>query len=163
AARTAGVPIKSWLLAIHLRLIGELSGRDDVVSGLVVGGRPEGDGSDATLGLFLNTLPVNVELGTRSLAELAAEGWRRAHGVVWGVGRELMGHHRFPLAEIVRAGGAGPRFDHFFNWTHSPNGPADDGSRIVDSRGITVDVAFSLAVDAELDTDTGRLALTVQY
>ncbi|MEV0133983.1 amino acid adenylation domain-containing protein [Dactylosporangium sp. NPDC050688] len=155
AARTAGVPIKSWLLAIHLRLIGELSGRDDVVSGLVVGGRPEGDGSDATLGLFLNTLPVSVELGTRSLAELAAEVWR--------VERELMGHHRFPLAEIVRAGGAGPRFDHFFNWTHFPNGPADGGSRIVDSRGITVDVAFSLAVDAELDADTGRLALTVQY
>ncbi|MCW3814407.1 non-ribosomal peptide synthetase [Micromonospora sp. DR5-3] len=155
AARTAGVPIKSWLLAIHLRLIGELSGRDDVVSGLVVGGRPEGDGSDTTLGLFLNTLPVSVRLGTRSLAELAAEVWRAE--------RELMGHHRFPLAEIVRAGGAGPRFDHFFNWTHFPNGPTDGGSRIVDSRGITVDVAFSLAVDAELDADTGRLALTVQY
>ncbi|MFG2053061.1 amino acid adenylation domain-containing protein [Micromonospora sp. NPDC048930] len=155
AARTAGVPVKSWLLAVHLRLIGELSGRDEVVSGLVVGGRPEGDGSDATLGLFLNTLPVSVRLGTRSLAELAAEVWRAE--------RELMGHHRFPLAEIVRAGGAGPRFDHFFNWTHFPNGPAEGGSRIVDSRGITVDVAFSLAVDAELDADTGRVALTVQY
>ncbi|MEU4477587.1 amino acid adenylation domain-containing protein [Micromonospora sp. NPDC023966] len=155
AARAAGVPVKSWLLAVHLRLIGELAGRDDVVSGLVVGGRPEGEGSDATLGLFLNTLPVSVALGTRSPAELAAEVWRAE--------RELMGHHRFPLAEIVRAGGAGPRFDHFFNWTHFPTGPADGGSRIVDSRGVTVDVAFSLAVDAELDAGTGRLALTVQY
>ncbi|MGW5672634.1 FkbM family methyltransferase, partial [Micromonospora sp. NPDC003776] len=155
AARAAGVPVKSWLLALHLRLIGELSGRDEVVSGLVVGGRPEGDGSDVTLGLFLNTLPVGVALGTRPVAELAAEVWRAE--------RELMGHHRFPLAEIVRAGGAGPRFDHFFNWTHFPSGPAEGGSRIVDSRGVTVDVAFSLAVDAELDADTGRLALTVQY
>ncbi|MET8910618.1 amino acid adenylation domain-containing protein [Micromonospora sp. NPDC004551] len=155
AARAAGVPVKSWLLAAHLRLIGELAGRDDVVSGLVVGGRPEGEGSDATLGLFLNTLPVRVALGTRSPAELAAEVWRAE--------RELMGHHRFPLAEIVRAGGAGPLFDHFFNWTHFPHGPADGGSRIVDSRGVTVDVAFSLAVDAELDAGTGRLALTVQY
>ncbi|MFC4149513.1 amino acid adenylation domain-containing protein [Micromonospora mangrovi] len=155
AARAAGVPTKSWLLAIHLRLIGELAGRDDVVSGLVVGGRPEGEGSDATLGLFLNTLPVSVELGTRSLAELAAQVWRSECA--------QMEHHRFPLAEIVRAGGAGPRFDHFFNWTHFANGPADGGSRIVDSRGITVDVAFSLAVDAELDGDTGRLALTIQY
>ncbi|MCW3842676.1 amino acid adenylation domain-containing protein [Micromonospora yasonensis] len=155
AARAAGVPVKSWLLAVHLRLIGELAGRDDVVSGLVVGGRPEGDGSDATLGLFLNTLPVSVRLGTRSLAELASEVWRAE--------RELMGHHRFPLAEIVRAGGAGPRFDHFFNWTHFPNGPAEGGSRIVNSRGVTVDVAFSLAVDAELDADAGHLALAVQY
>ncbi|SBT43211.1 non-ribosomal peptide synthetase [Micromonospora auratinigra] len=155
AARAAGVPVKSWLLAVHLRLIGELAGRDDVVSGLVVGGRPEGEGSDATLGLFLNTLPVGVALGTRSLAELAGEVWRAE--------RELMGHHRFPLAEIVRAGGAGPRFDHFFNWTHFPTAPADGGSRIVDSRGITVDVAFSLAVDAALDADTGRHTLTVQY
>ncbi|WP_375155178.1 FkbM family methyltransferase, partial [Micromonospora sp. 4G55] len=155
AARTAGVPVKSWLLAVHLRLIGELAGRNDVVSGLVVGGRPEGEGSDATLGLFLNTLPVSVQLGTRSVAELATEVWRAE--------RELMGHHRFPLAEIVRAGAAGPRFDHFFNWTHFPSRPAGGGSRIVDSRGITVDVAFSFAVDAELDADTGRLALTVQY
>ncbi|SCF34910.1 methyltransferase, FkbM family/amino acid adenylation domain-containing protein [Micromonospora purpureochromogenes] len=155
AARTAGVPVKSWLLAMHLRLIGELAGRDDVVSGLVVGGRPEGEGSDATLGLFLNTLPVSVQLGTRSVVELATEVWRAE--------RELMGQHRFPLAEIVRAGAAGPRFDHFFNWTHFPNRPAGGGSRIVDSRGITVDVAFSFAVDAELDADTGRLALTVQY
>ncbi|MEU1643123.1 amino acid adenylation domain-containing protein [Micromonospora zamorensis] len=155
AARAAGVPVKSWLLAIHLRMLGELTGRDDVVSGLVVGGRPEGEGSDATLGLFLNTLPVGVELGTRSLAELAAEVWRAE--------RDMMGHHRFPLAEIVRAGGVGPRFDHFFNWTHFTNDPAGGGPRIVDSRGVTVDVAFSLAVDAELDADTGRLALTLQY
>ncbi|MGC5310408.1 amino acid adenylation domain-containing protein [Micromonospora zamorensis] len=155
AVRAAGVPVKSWLLAIHLRMLGELAGRDAVVSGLVVGGRPEGEGSDATLGLFLNTLPVSVELGTRSLAELAAEVWR--------VERDMMGHHRFPLAEIVRAGGAGPRFDHFFNWTHFANDPAGGGPRILDSRGVTVDVAFSLAVDAELDADTGRLALTLQY
>ncbi|WBC15019.1 amino acid adenylation domain-containing protein [Micromonospora sp. WMMA1998] len=152
-ARDAGVPVKSWLFALHLRLLGELAGRDDVVSGLVVGGRPEGEGSDATLGLFLNTLPVRVALGTRSVAELAAEAWRAE--------RELMGHHRFPLAEIVRVGGAGPRFDHFFNWTHFPARPAGTGSRIVDSRGVTVDVAFSLAVDAELDA--GRLGLMVQY
>ncbi|WP_444948080.1 amino acid adenylation domain-containing protein [Micromonospora ureilytica] len=155
AARTAGVPVKSWLLAIHLRMLGELTGRNDVVSGLVVGGRPEGEGSDATLGLFLNTLPVSVDLGTRSPAELAADVWR--------VERTMMGHHRFPLAEIVRLGGAGPRFDHFFNWTHFANGATGGASRIVDSRGVTVDVAFSLAVDAELDPDTGRLALTVQY
>ncbi|MBQ0981412.1 non-ribosomal peptide synthetase [Micromonospora sp. M61] len=155
AARAAGVPVKSWLLAIHLRMLGELTGRDDVVSGLVVGGRPEGEGSDATLGLFLNTLPVGVDLGARSLAELAAEVWR--------VERDMMGHHRFPLAEIVRAGGVGPSFDHFFNWTHFTNDPDGGGPRIVDSRGVTVDVAFSLAVDAELDADTGRLALTLQY
>ncbi|MCZ7438686.1 amino acid adenylation domain-containing protein [Micromonospora sp. WMMC241] len=152
-ARDAGVPVKSWLFAVHLRLLGELAGRDDVVSGLVVGGRPEGEGSAATLGLFLNTLPVRLALGTRSVAELAAEAWRAE--------RELMGRHRFPLAEIVRAGGAGPRFDHFFNWTHFPPRPAGDGSRVVDSRGVTVDVAFSLAVDAELDA--GRLGLMVQY
>ncbi|MFG1780330.1 amino acid adenylation domain-containing protein [Micromonospora sp. NPDC049048] len=157
AARAAGVPAKSWLLAVHLRVIGEAAGRDEVVTGLVVGARPEAEGSDATLGLFLNTLPVSAALGTRSLTELAVDAWQAE--------RSLMGHHRFPLAEIVRAGGAGPRFDHFFNWTHFHGG--DDGggggSRIVDSRGITVDVAFSLAVDVEVDPATGQLALTLQY
>ncbi|MEU4775548.1 amino acid adenylation domain-containing protein [Micromonospora sp. NPDC023644] len=158
AARAAGVPAKSWLLAVHLRVIGEAAGRNEVVTGLVVGARPEAEGSDATLGLFLNTLPVSAALGTRSLAELAVDAWQAE--------RSLMGHHRFPLAEIVRAGGAGPRFDHFFNWTHF-HGGADEGeggsSRIVESRGITVDVAFTLAVDVEVDPATGRLALTLQY
>ncbi|MBQ1074993.1 amino acid adenylation domain-containing protein [Micromonospora sp. C31] len=156
AARAAGVPAKSWLLAVHLRVVGEATGRDEVVTGLVVGARPEAEGSDATLGLFLNTLPVSAALGTRSLAELAVDAWQAE--------RSLMGHHRFPLAEIVRAGGAGPRFDHFFNWTHFHGGADErEGSRIVDSRGITVDVAFSLAVDVEVDPATGQLALTLQY
>ncbi|WP_343448280.1 amino acid adenylation domain-containing protein [Micromonospora oryzae] len=154
AARAAGVPVKSYLLAVHLRALGETAGRDDVVSGLVVGGRPEGAGSDATLGLFLNTLPVTATLRGRPLAELAGDAWHAE--------RSLMGHHRFPLAEIVRAGGAGPRFDSFFNYTHFH---ADDraGPRVVASRVTTVDVGFSLAVDVAVVPDTGRLALALQY
>ncbi|MFI1194771.1 amino acid adenylation domain-containing protein [Micromonospora sp. NPDC020750] len=155
AARAAGVPVKAYLLAVHLRALGETTGRDEVVSGLVVGGRPEGEGSDATLGLFLNTLPVTATLRDRPLAELAGDAWHAE--------RSLMGHHRFPLAEIVRAGGTGPRFDSFFNYTHFHAAADAAGPRIVASRGITVDVAFSLAVDVEVAPDTGRLALTLQY
>ncbi|MDI5941838.1 phosphopantetheine-binding protein, partial [Micromonospora sp. DH15] len=109
---------------------------------------------DATLGLFLNTLPVTATLRGRPLAELAGDAWHAE--------RSLMGHHRFPLAEIVRAGGAGPRFDSFFNYTHFH---ADDraGPRVVVSRVTTVDVGFSLAVDVAVVPDTGRLVLALQY
>lgn len=154
AARAAGVPVKAYLLAVHLRALGETADRDHVVTGLVVGGRLEGRGSDATLGLFLNTLPVAVALGARSLTELAQEAWR--------IERTMIGHHRFPLAEIVRSGGAGPRFDTFFNYTHFPDAAAG-GPRATVGRRTTVDVGFSLAVDVETIQGTDRLALQVQY
>lgn len=74
----------------------------------------------------------------------------------------MMAYHRFPMAEIVRAGG-GPSFDTFFNFTHFHR-PADGSSpRITASRGITVDVAFSLAVDVAIDAGTGLLDLCLQY
>ncbi len=151
------VPLKSLLLAVHLRVLGETLGRSDVVTGLVVSGRLGEEGGDRTLGLFLNTLPVRVNLAGTSLAELAARAWQAE--------QELMGHHLFPLADIERALDARPLFDVFFNFTrfHQLGTTQHRGARIVGSRSIPVDVAFSLAVDFEVEPTTGELDLVVQY
>lgn len=157
AAAAAGVPLKSLLLAVHLRALGELAGRDDVMSGLVVSGRPGEPGGDATLGLFLNVLPITARLGTRPVGELASEAWRAE--------QELMGHHLVPLADIERNAGSGPLFDTFFNYTrfHEVPGGANCAITVLSSRGIPVDVALMLAVDFESDPAAGVLSLYFQY
>ena len=61
-ARRAQVPIKSVLLAAHLKVLSLLSGQSDVVTGMQVNGRPEREGGDEAYGLFLHTKPLRLRL-----------------------------------------------------------------------------------------------------
>src|SRR6185295_15002704 len=61
-AQSVSAPVKSVLLAAHLRVMALLPGQSEVVTGLVSNGRPEQAGAERTLGLFLNTLPVRANL-----------------------------------------------------------------------------------------------------
>src|SRR5262249_23298478 len=54
-ARRAAVPIKSVLLAAHLKVMSLLSGNADVLTGLTSHGRPEELDGEQARGLFLNT------------------------------------------------------------------------------------------------------------
>jgi amino acid adenylation domain-containing protein len=109
AARTAGVPLKSVLLAVHLKVMGHATGRPDPLTGLVANGRPEGPGSDEALGLFLNSLPFGLRLG--------AETWSGLARAAFEAEREMLPHRRFPLAEIQATAG-GALFDTLFNFVH---------------------------------------------
>ncbi|OLF04420.1 hypothetical protein BLA60_40970 [Actinophytocola xinjiangensis] len=151
------VPVKSLLLAVHLRALGEATRRDEVVTGLVVSGRAGEHGDDRTIGLFLNTVPVRARLSTRSPADLAAGLWRAE--------RDLMGHHVVPLPDIERAVHSGPLFDVFVNYTRFHRlGERPGGTRVLtNDLGGPVDVAFSLAVDFEVDAATGEPRLSLQY
>ena len=72
-ARTAGVPLKSVLLAAHLRALSVLTGSNDVLTGIVSHGRPETADSERVLGLFLNTLPFRRRLAGGTWLELVQE------------------------------------------------------------------------------------------
>jgi amino acid adenylation domain-containing protein len=108
-AQELGVPVKSVLLAAHAQVLAHLSGRDDVVTGLVANGRPE-DGGEWALGLFLNTVPLR--LGT------AAASWRDLARRAFEAERDLLPHRRFPLAELQRRAGGRPLFEAAFNYVH---------------------------------------------
>ncbi|MEV0684908.1 amino acid adenylation domain-containing protein [Nocardia sp. NPDC050378] len=80
-------------------------GRDDVLFGAVVSGRPpQLDGVDGMVGLFANTIPVRVRIGEAvSLRELLSR--------VQSEQIALLGGHHLGLTDIQRVAGAGELFD----------------------------------------------------
>ncbi|TDC79579.1 amino acid adenylation domain-containing protein [Streptomyces hainanensis] len=87
-----GVPVKSVLLAAHLKVVGLSTGQSDVVSGLCANGRPEDIDSTDVLGMYLNMPPLRVDLGSGTWADLV----RRVHEAEVG----MLPHRRYPLANI---------------------------------------------------------------
>ncbi|MFD6106618.1 condensation domain-containing protein, partial [Nocardia salmonicida] len=80
-------------------------GRDDVVFGAVVSGRPpQLDGVDGMVGLFANTIPVRVDIDTDQPLRNMLSQLQSAQIAL------LDGHH-LGLAEIQRAAGTGELFD----------------------------------------------------
>ncbi len=100
------LPLKSVLFAAYLVALGDWSATATPVAGLVVNGRPERAGADLSIGLFLNTVPVSVELsGTR--ADVAHRAFDAE--------RALLPHRRFPYHAIRKLMG-GPVFSAAFNY-----------------------------------------------
>jgi amino acid adenylation domain-containing protein len=110
-ARRAGLPVKSVLLAAHLRLLSWLTGDSEVVTGLVVTGRPEQEGGEEVLGLFLNTLPLVMALPGGSWTDLAV--------ACFAAERKLLTHRRFPIADLMaNSTAAEPVYEAVFNFVH---------------------------------------------
>ncbi|MET7613372.1 amino acid adenylation domain-containing protein, partial [Streptomyces seoulensis] len=100
-----GVTLNTLVQAAWGVLLGRLTGRDDVVFGATVAGRsPELAGSEAMIGLFINTVPVRVRLRAQeSTAELLDR--------LQDEQSRLIGHQHLGLADIQRATGLGELFD----------------------------------------------------
>ncbi|MFB9839478.1 condensation domain-containing protein, partial [Actinoallomurus acaciae] len=82
-------------------VLGRVTGREDVVFGATVSGRPADlSGVESTVGLFINTLPVRVELRP---AETAAELLIRLQGEQ----ADLLDAQHVGLGEIARQAGLG--------------------------------------------------------
>ncbi|HEX7335013.1 MAG TPA: amino acid adenylation domain-containing protein [Pyrinomonadaceae bacterium] len=109
-AKDLGVPIKSVLLASHVRVLSWLGQQPDIVTGLVSHGRLEGTDGERVAGLFLNTLPLRVKLAGGTWAELVQD--------TFAAERQMLPHRLYPLSEIQRARGQAALFDVSFNYTH---------------------------------------------
>ncbi|WP_204003950.1 non-ribosomal peptide synthetase [Virgisporangium aurantiacum] len=108
-ARALGVPVKTVYLAAHLAALADVTADPTPVTGVVTSGRPERDGADRVLGLFLNVLPVRADL-------TGAWTWPALLREVFEAERSLQPHRRFPLAEITKDLGRTP-FTTMFNFT----------------------------------------------
>ncbi|WP_420630863.1 amino acid adenylation domain-containing protein [Candidatus Leptofilum sp.] len=156
-AQQAGVPLKTVLLAAHLKVLGFICGQNDVLSGLVMNGRPEQSGSKRALGLFLNTVPFRQKLAPGSWLDLIQH--------TFATENEILPHRRFPLAEIQQMHGGQPLFEVPFNYLHYHlfgELAADSQISIVDKQFIGY-TNFDLAVEAELHPTDGTLVLRLAY
>ncbi|GGY14790.1 non-ribosomal peptide synthetase [Paludibacterium paludis] len=105
----ASVPMKSVLLAGHLKVMSLVTGEVDILTGIPVNGRPEEAGGDQLYGLFLNTLPFRFELSRGN--------WLDMVKAVFAGECECMPYRCFPLAEIQRRFGKEPLLpDVLFNY-----------------------------------------------
>ncbi|HWH69757.1 MAG TPA: amino acid adenylation domain-containing protein, partial [Candidatus Sulfotelmatobacter sp.] len=109
-AQTAGVPLKTVLLAAHARVMGVLYGQTDVISALISNGRPEEVDGEKLIGLFLNALPLRLQLMGGSWLDLVKEAFAAE--------QEIIPHRRFPLAEIHKLNGGRPLFETAFDFVH---------------------------------------------
>ncbi|MFD5594861.1 amino acid adenylation domain-containing protein [Streptomyces griseorubiginosus] len=137
-ARRLGLTVNTLVQGAWALLLGRLTGRDDVVFGATVSGRPpELPGVESMVGLFINTVPTRIRL--RPEESLGALLRQVQDGYVRG-----LEHHHLGLAEIQRAVGVPELFDTlvvFENYPVDPGAtgerPDDDGSglRVVGSSG----------------------------
>ncbi|OPF84591.1 non-ribosomal peptide synthetase [Streptomyces antioxidans] len=101
-------------------LLARLTGRNDVLFGETVSGRPpELPGVESMVGLFSNTVPVRVRVDPAAslLETLSAVQERRV---------ELMGHHHLGLADLQRLTGLGTLFDTAVVFENFPSGGSDE-------------------------------------
>ena len=135
-ARSLGVTVNTLVQSAWAILLGRLTGRDDVVFGATVSGRPpELPGVESMVGLFINTIPTRVRLRPEeSLGALLRQ--------VQDAYVRLLDHHYVGLADIQRAVGLPELFDSlviFENYPVDPEatGEGRDGGglRVVGSSG----------------------------
>ena len=126
-ARRHGLTLNTLLQAAWAILLGRMTGRDDVVFGVTVAGRPpEIAGIERMVGLFINTLPLRVKVPAgKPLLELLKE-------VQDGQSR-LMAHQHLGLAEIQGLAGLGELFDTLVVFE---NYPVDRGGLLADAEGL---------------------------
>jgi amino acid adenylation domain-containing protein/FkbH-like protein len=110
-AKAAGVPLKSVLLAAHVRVMSLLAGHADVLTGVVTHSRPALEGAERVLGLFLNTTPFRLELKDATWTELARAVFEKEQAI--------LPFQSYPLAVIQQDVCRGqPLFETAFNYVN---------------------------------------------
>ncbi|MDW0358486.1 amino acid adenylation domain-containing protein [Halomonas venusta] len=97
-AQRHGVSTASLFHLAWALVLSKTTGRDDVVFGTVLFGRMQGiEGAERALGMFINTLPVHIQMGAQS----ADKCLRQTHDAL----SELMNHEHASLGLAQRCSG----------------------------------------------------------
>ncbi|WP_141554449.1 non-ribosomal peptide synthetase, partial [Xenorhabdus kozodoii] len=120
-ARRFGVSPSVLFHVAWAQVLAQTSGREDVVFGSVLLGRLQGGaGADQILGMFINTLPLRISLGGRSVQDTVQEAY---HNLI-----ALLEHEQTPLVLAQRCSGVEPPlplFSSLLNYRHSASGDTE--------------------------------------
>ncbi|MGF1429229.1 amino acid adenylation domain-containing protein [Kitasatospora sp. LaBMicrA B282] len=158
--RRHGLTLNTAVQSAWALLLARRTGRDDIVFGATVSGRPaELAGVAELVGLFINTVPVRVALRPgEPLLELAARVQHEQSA--------LTAHHHLGLTEIQRAGGGGgDLFDTLTVFENYPLDPAAFDHPELRITGVEAHdhVHYPLALIALPDPQAGTLTLDLTY
>ncbi|RXT70445.1 amino acid adenylation domain-containing protein [Pseudomonas syringae] len=121
-ARSLGVSAASLHHLAWAQVLGRTSGQEDVVFGTVLLGRMQGgDGADRSLGMFINTLPLCLNVGEQGVRE----GVKATHARLTA----LLGHEHASLALAQRCSAIAPPlplFSALLNYRHSAEPQVSD-------------------------------------
>ncbi len=157
-ARTAKAPLKSVLLAAHLKVLSVISGQTDVMGGIACNGRAEEAGGDQVRGLFLNSLPFRLDLAGGTWLDLV----RRAFEAEW----EMLPYRRYPLIALQQKYHGQPLFETQFNYVHfhTLEGVLRSGEVevLASNVGGVEETHFTLEADFGLNVLSSQAYLTVK-
>ncbi|MBW4594262.1 MAG: amino acid adenylation domain-containing protein [Brasilonema angustatum HA4187-MV1] len=153
-----GVPLKSVLLAAHLRVMSFLSNQADITTGVVTHGRPAAEDSERVLGLFLNTIPFRMQLSGGTWVELVEQTFANE--------REALPFQQYPLAQLQQKVGLGqPLFETIFNYVnfHVYQGLSGiDNLEVLGGQSFDQN-NFTFAAQFPVDPITGEISLSLTY
>ncbi|MFJ4349155.1 amino acid adenylation domain-containing protein [Pseudomonas sp. NPDC089401] len=148
-ARQQGASLASLLHLAWAQVLGSLSGRDEVVLGTVLLGRAmAGKGADRAMGMFINSLPLRIDLAGLTVADALAETHKRLAA--------LLGHEDAPLLLAQRCSGlpaATPLFHSLINFRQGslPQGEVLPGVTLLEASEV-LSHGLVLSVDDQGDT-----------
>ncbi|KAF9159189.1 hypothetical protein BGX20_003054, partial [Mortierella sp. AD010] len=156
-AKKMGVSLASLCHLAWAQVISRTSGQEKVVFGTVLFGRMEGgSGADQAMGLFINTLPIRVDIGSATVEESV----HQTHANL----AALLDHEHASLGLAQRCSSiptGTPLFSSLLNYRHnsapSSQTPGIDGMRFIDSQERT-NYPFDISVEDFGD----ELGLTAQ-
>ncbi len=160
-ARQLGVSVASLLHLAWARVLGAATGNDRVVFGTVLLGRLQGGaGADRGMGMFINTLPLRVDLDNLSVRD----GARATHARL----AALLGHEHASLAQAQRWSGVAaplPLFSAILNYRHAA-GQARQDAQLDAWQGLEILTSekhtnYPLSLNVDDLGDSLRLSVTV--
>ncbi|WP_057407755.1 non-ribosomal peptide synthetase [Pseudomonas amygdali] len=133
-ARQLSVSAATLMHLAWAQVLGQLSGRDSVVFGTVLLGRLRGgEGGERALGVFINTLPLRMDLGGHCARSAVLDLHARLVGML------THEHAQLALAQRCSALPAGaPLFNTLLNYRHSAVPEVDDQASNAAWQGIEV-------------------------
>ena len=157
-SRQLGVPLQTLVLTLHLKVLSSLSGDAHVLSCVTQQSRPESAGGEKALGLFLNSVPMALQLREGS--------WRELIGQVGAGNTASIPYRSYPLSRIqqeLRIGFS----EVTFNYTHyhvfgQISNEVGNDLQVLGTAGFE-QTNFDLVVDVGRSVQGEQLWLTLVY